>query len=97
MYAYECRKKQYDQGRQSQNQPTNTRTSLSAMLMACETPIECNTIQEIPHEIWYLDLGCNNHMTDKLNLFPSLDNLVKTNVTLGNNVQVTVLGKCTMF
>ena len=33
-------------------------------------------------------------MTSNLNLFSSLDNLVQTNVTLGNNVQVTVLGKC---
>ena len=32
-------------------------------------------------------------MTGNLNLFSSLDNLVKTDVTFGNNVQVTVLGK----
>ena len=32
-------------------------------------------------------------MTGNLNLLPSLDNLVQTDVTLGNNVQVTVLAK----
>ena len=32
-------------------------------------------------------------MTGNLILFSSLDNSVKTDVTLGNNVQVTVLGK----
>ena len=32
-------------------------------------------------------------MTSNLNLFSSLDNSVQTDVTLGNNVQVTVLGK----
>ena len=32
-------------------------------------------------------------MTSNLNLFSSLDNLVQTDVTLGNNVQVTILGK----
>ena len=37
-----------------------------------------------------------NHMTSNLNLFSSLDDLVKTDVTLGNNVQVTILGKCTV-
>ena len=35
-------------------------------------------------------------MTGNLNLFSSLDNLVQTNVTLGNNVQVIVLGKGTV-
>ena len=64
--------------------------------MACASPIECNTIQEIPCDIWYLDSGCRNHMTGNLNLFSSLDNLVQTDVTLGNNFQVTVLGKDTL-
>ena len=35
-------------------------------------------------------------MTGNLNLFSSLDNSVQTNVTLGNNVQVIVLGKGTV-
>ena len=32
-------------------------------------------------------------MTSNLSLFSSLNNSVQTNVTLGNNVQVTILGK----
>ena len=64
--------------------------------MACASPIECNTIQESPCDIWYLDSGCRNHMTGNLNLFSSLDNLVQTDVTLGNNVQVIILGKCSV-
>ena len=32
-------------------------------------------------------------MNGNLNLFSILDNSVKTDVTLGNNVQVTILGK----
>ena len=63
------------------------------MLMECTSPSEWNTIQEIPCDIWYLESGCSNHMTGNLNLFSSLDNSIKTDVTLGNNVQVTVLGK----
>ena len=35
-------------------------------------------------------------MTGNLNLFSSLDNLVQIDVTLGNNVQVIVLGKGTV-
>ena len=95
-YAYECRKKQYDQRRQSPSQLTSTSTSTSAMLMASTYPLECNVVQESTHGIWYLDSGCSNHMTGNLNLFLSLDNSVQTDVTLGNNVQVIVLGKGTV-
>ena len=35
-------------------------------------------------------------MTGNLNLFSSLDTSIKTDVTLGNNVQVTILGKATV-
>ena len=35
-------------------------------------------------------------MTGNLNLFSSLDNLVQTDVTLGNNFQVTIFGKGTV-
>ena len=64
--------------------------------MEYSSPIECNTIQESPRGIWYLDLGCINHMTSNLNLFSILDNSVQNDVTLGNNVQVTVLGNGTV-
>ena len=64
--------------------------------MASTSPLECNAVQESTHDIWYLDSGCSNHMTGNLNLFSSLDNSVKTDVTLGNNVQVIVLGKDTV-
>ena len=43
-----------------------------------------------------LDSGCSNHINGNLNLFSSLENLVKTDVTLGNNVHVIVLGKGTV-
>ena len=66
------------------------------MLIASTSPLECNAVQESPHDIWYLDSGCSNHMTGNLDLFSSLDTSVKTNVTLGNNVQVIVLGKGTV-
>ena len=61
--------------------------------MACASPIECIVFQEIPCNIWYLDSSCICHMISNLNLFFSLDKSVQTDVTLGNNVQVTILGK----
>ena len=66
------------------------------MLMEYASPLECNAVQESSHDIWPLDLGNNNHMTGNLNLFSSLDKAVQTDVTLRNNVQVTVLGKGTI-
>ena len=63
------------------------------MLLAYESPLKCNDVQEIPCDISYLDSGCNIHMTNNANIFSSLDKLFQTNVTLGNNVQVIVLGK----
>ena len=63
------------------------------MLLACEALIECNVIQESPHDIWHLDSGCINHMTNKSSLFSTLDKSVQTDVALGNNAQVTILGK----
>ena len=61
--------------------------------MKWTSPIECNTIQESPCDIWYLDSGFSNHMFGNLNYFSRLDNLVRADVTLGNNVQVTILEK----
>ena len=61
--------------------------------MACTSPIECNTIQESPCDIWHLDLGCSNHMTGNSSLFSNRDKSVQIDVNLGNNVQVAVLGK----
>ena len=61
--------------------------------MECTSPIECNTIQESPCDIRYLDSRCSNHLTGNLNFFSSLGNSIQTNVTLRNIVQVTILGK----
>ena len=66
------------------------------MLLACASPLECNDVREISCDIWYLDSGCSNHMSGNLNLFSSLDKSTQIDVTLGNNLQVTVLGKGTV-
>jgi hypothetical protein len=57
------------------------------------SPIEYNVAQESPCDIWYLDLGCSNHMIRNLEFFSSLDKSVQTKVTLGIDIQVIVLGK----
>jgi hypothetical protein len=57
------------------------------------SPFECNVAQEIPCDIWYLDSGCSNHMPINLELFSSLDKSIQTKVTLGTDIQVTILRK----
>ena len=66
------------------------------MLMAYSSLIEYNVVQESPHDMWYLYLGCNNHMASNLNVFSNLDNSVQTDVRLGKNVQVMFFGKGTV-
>ena len=66
------------------------------MLMACASPIECNTIKESPCDIWYLDLGCSNHITGNLNLLTRLDKSFQVDITHANNIQAIVLGKGTI-
>ena len=75
------------------NSLTNTSTPTSAMLMEYSSLIEYNVVQESPHDMWYLYLGCNNHMAGNLNVFSNLDNSVQTNVRLGKNVRVMFFGK----
>jgi len=65
----------------------------SAKAMPIVSPVDSNISQEIPCDTWYLDSGCNNHMTRNIELFSSLDKLVQTKVTLGTYIQVIVLGK----
>ena len=63
------------------------------MFLACASAIECNVFQEIPCDIWYLYLGCRNHMNGNLNLFSNIDKSVQTDVTLGNNFPFTLFVK----
>eukprot|EP00253_Pinus_taeda_P033571 PITA_33571 len=44
-------------------------------------------------DIWFLDSGCSNHMTGKLALFSALDQSVKSQVTLGTDSKISVMGK----
>ena len=44
-------------------------------------------------DIWFLDSGCSNHMTRNIALFSALDKNVKSEVTLGTDSKVSVMGK----
>ena len=49
--------------------------------------------EEKSEDLWFLDLGCSNRMTGNLAMFSMLDENVKSQVTLGTNIKVSVTGK----
>ena len=63
------------------------------MFFSCQvTEIERNS-----HELWLLDIGCNNHMTGNKDLFTSLYSYVTSKIKLGDDYQKKVLGKGVIF
>ena len=55
--------------------------------------LACNVAQEKQSDMWYLDSGCNNHMSGNIEMFSNLDESVKSEVTLGTDSKVSVMGK----
>lgn len=43
--------------------------------------------------IWFLDMGCSNHMCGSKDLFFELDESVRFEVKFGNNASIPVMGK----
>ena len=85
-YANECRKKQHDMSNRTSANFTRENISQNNLFLAC------NMIEEKSEDVWFLD-GCSNHMTGKIALFSMLDQSVKSQVTLGTNNKVYVMGK----
>ena len=50
-------------------------------------------VEEINEDIWFLDSGCSNHMSENISMFSMLDENVKSQVTLGIDSKVSVTGK----
>jgi hypothetical protein len=55
--------------------------------------ITCHIAQENSSDSWFLDSGCSNHMTRNRDLFESMDTTIKSEVKLGNNDTLVVMGK----
>ena len=49
--------------------------------------------EEKNEDIWLLNSGCSNHMTGNIAMFSMLDENVKSQVTLGIDNKVSVMGK----
>eukprot|EP00253_Pinus_taeda_P035440 PITA_35440 len=55
--------------------------------------IACNMAETNSDDIWFLDSSCSNHMTGNIALFSFLDQNVKSQVTLGTDSKIYVMGK----
>eukprot|EP00253_Pinus_taeda_P031014 PITA_31014 len=86
-HAQRQRKKQHDMNNRSNANITRENTSQDNVLLAC------NMAETNNEDIWFLDFGCSNHMTGKLALFYALDQSVKSQVTLGTDSKIYVMGK----
>eukprot|EP00253_Pinus_taeda_P031358 PITA_31358 len=86
-YANECSKKQHDMSSISSANIARENTSQNNVLLAS------NMAETNSEDIWFLDSGCSNHMTGNLALFSALDQGVKSQVTLGTDRKISVVGK----
>ena len=50
-------------------------------------------VEENNEDIWFLDSGCSNHVTGNISMFSMLEENVKSQVTLGTDSKVSVMGK----
>lgn len=86
-YASECKKKQHDMNNRSSANITRENISQDDVLLAC------NMAETNSEDIWFLDSGCSNHMTGNIALFSALDQSVQSQVTLGTDSKIYVMGK----
>eukprot|EP00253_Pinus_taeda_P022387 PITA_22387 len=75
------------QGQRSSANFTRENISQDNLLLAC------NIAETKSDDIWFLDSSCSNHMTGNIALFSKLDQSVKSQVTLGTDSKVSVMGK----
>ena len=57
------------------------------MVLACNVTtsnVDCQ-------DVWYLDIGCSNHMCEKKELFSQLDELICGEVNFGNKSKVSTM------
>eukprot|EP00253_Pinus_taeda_P029009 PITA_29009 len=86
-YANECRKKQHNMSNRQNANVTRENISQTNVLLAC------NMAETNSEDIWFLDSSCSNHMTGNIALFSALDKNMKSEVTLGTDNKVSVMGK----
>eukprot|EP00253_Pinus_taeda_P019317 PITA_19317 len=86
-YANDCRKKQHDMSNRPNANVTRENISQDNVLLSC------NMSETNSEDTWFLDSRCSNHMTGNIALFSNLDQSMKSEVTLGTDSKISVMGK----
>eukprot|EP00253_Pinus_taeda_P024602 PITA_24602 len=86
-HAQGQRKKQHDMSNRQNANVTRENISQNNVLLTC------NMAETNSEDIWFLDSGYNNHMTGNIALFSALDKNMKSEVTLGTDSKIYVMGK----
>ena len=50
--------------------------------------------KKLKADIWYLDIGCSNHMCGSKSFCSHLNEDYRTTVSFGDNSKINVIGKC---
>ena len=58
--------------------------------------LSCHKTEEQPKDLWLLDSGCSNQMTDNKDLLSCIDYSISSDITLGNDYLVKVQEKGTV-
>ena len=53
----------------------------------------CHTNEETQQKMWYLDIGCSNHMCGEKKAFFDLDESFHSSVEFGDNSTISVMEK----
>eukprot|EP00253_Pinus_taeda_P007362 PITA_07362 len=83
----QIRKKQHDMNNRTNANLTRENISQGNLLLAYDMA------EAKSEDVWFLDSGCSNHMTGNIALFSKFDQSVKSQVTLGTDSKVSVMGK----
>ena len=86
-YASECWKNKNDQSGQANVVDVNMGGGNNATAF-----IMCNVGEEGSPEVRYLDSGCSNHMSGNETLFLFIDKSFKSEIKMGNNGTLPVVG-----
>eukprot|EP00253_Pinus_taeda_P010795 PITA_10795 len=86
-HANECRKKQHDMNNRFSANITRENISQDNVLLSC------NMAETNSEDIWFLDNSCSNHMKGNIALFSDSDQSMKSQVTLGIDSKISLMGK----
>ncbi|CAM8936993.1 unnamed protein product [Rhodiola kirilowii] len=81
-YKFECRANEQVEQTYASEAHDNT-------VLACKTKDTYGGYTDV----WYLDFGCNNHMSGRKELFSRFDESARPEVSFGNKSQIQVTGK----